>query len=60
MMTDDEEKQWRKQQIRMHALQMAVMSLSTLDTGAQSDVVVSVASKYENYIFRSTREGEAG
>lgn len=58
-MTDEhsEEVKWRKQQIRMHALEMAVNSVVGL--GEKNIDIVSRAMRFEDYIFRSmsTREG---
>lgn len=49
MTAASEEGKWRKQQIRMHALEMAVLSAN----GNPDIDVVERAIRFEDYIFRS-------
>jgi hypothetical protein len=54
-MTDfaaEDGKQWRKQQIRMHALEMAVRVYEAQKTKTTRVDVVQTAIRYEDYIFR--------
>jgi hypothetical protein len=49
---ESDDKQWRKQQIRMHALEMAVNSCEATTT----ETVIARAIAFEDYIFRSNRD----